>query len=158
MIHFQDNLYFTSSRILVVFGGLVIDLTNFSISIQCRVFVKMFHWIFLLFILFNVELLLSCYSILECYNMFSGVKLSASSLCFISPSLQIYFWNFCQSWFLAYIFHVWLGPCCFWNSIKKLLFLRRLITEPNIAPIVRSLLEVNRKLFWYKYKWVLMRY
>ena len=26
----------------------------------------------------------SCYSILECYNMFSGVKLSKRSICFIS--------------------------------------------------------------------------
>ena len=26
----------------------------------------------------------SCYSILECYNLFSGVKLSTRSFCFIS--------------------------------------------------------------------------
>ena len=50
---------------------------------------SMFHWICLLFILLilvGVELPLCkvVTSILECYNLFSGVKLSMRSSCFIS--------------------------------------------------------------------------
>ena len=60
----------------------------------------------------------------------------------------------CQSWFLKHIFHVpSFAPCLLLlkmsglNSIaselaiKKLLFLGRLITEPNMAPTVIKLFE-----------------
>ena len=54
----------------------------------------MFRWIFPLFILLVLEgaelsFLSSSYSILECYNLFSGVNLSIYSFCFINvPNLK----------------------------------------------------------------------
>ena len=60
----------------------------------------------------------------------------------------------CQSWFLKRIFHVpsfapglllfkmsGLNSIASEISIKKLLFLGRLITEPNMSPTVRKLFE-----------------
>ena len=57
---------------------------NTWISSKCLIFL----WICLLFILLilvgvELPLCINCHSMLECYNLFSGVKLSMRSFCFI---------------------------------------------------------------------------
>ena len=67
----------------------------------------------------------------------------------------------CQSWFLKYIFNVpsfTPGPILLKMSglnsvaseiaIKKLLFLGRLITEPNMAPTVRNLFQCRAESYF----------
>ena len=100
-----DGYHAWGRRCLLNLEHLVVSLAGSTshTSIQYIDFVEilMFYWICLLFILFIlVDVKVAsfayssymCYSILECYNLFSGVKLSVRSFCFIIWSqFSIYF-------------------------------------------------------------------
>ena len=88
VVHEADNAYSIGSTCLCYWLNQFLTLA-FTTWISSKF--SMFHWICLLFSLFCsftgcsfVYSCNSCYYILECYNLFSGVKLSMRSFCFIS--------------------------------------------------------------------------
>ena len=77
-----DHLYFTSSRSLVAFVVYMDSVETFNISLDLSTIY------FAYFSGCGVSFVYSCHSIVERYNLFSAVKLSIRSLCFILPTIK----------------------------------------------------------------------
>ena len=66
-----------------------VEIYNISLDFSYFFFHYIFHFIIFHFSGCLASFVYSCHSVLECYNPFSGVKLSIKLFCFIYPLLIV---------------------------------------------------------------------